>query len=97
MMMKRTVILVSLLLTMALFFYILVISVPNNVLSLNNSVLNNSKMNALIPEGWAFFTRSPREEQIYIYSYKDLRKVSLKNTDMSQYLGIKRKNRFIDV
>ncbi|MDK7375602.1 MULTISPECIES: SdpA family antimicrobial peptide system protein [Weeksella] len=93
--MKRTVILASLLLTMALFFYMIVISVPNNALSLNNSVFNNSKMNALLPEGWAFFTRSPREEQVYIYTYKDLNKVSLKNTDISQFLGIKRKNRFI--
>lgn len=54
-------------------------------------------MNSIFPEGWAFFTRNPREDQILIYSQEGdfFNKVSLKTTDQNQLFGIKRTNRFI--
>lgn len=78
-------------------FYIILISIPNNIISTNYNFFKNSKLSAILPQGWAFFTRNPREDQITIYSQKgeNIINVSLKTTNKSELFGIKRSNRFI--
>src|SRR5690606_29470956 len=53
--------------------------------------------NLSAPEGWGFFTRSPREDIVDIYSIEDdkLDKVMQKNGHYSNLFGISRKSRKI--
>jgi antimicrobial peptide system SdpA family protein len=48
-----------------------------------------------IPEGWGFFTKSPREDLIEIYRVenKKIEKVELRNTSYTSFFGASRKNR----
>jgi|GEM_PF-636476 len=46
------------------------------------------------PQGWAFFTRDAREEQIYIYKIDDsgeLKKINQKHANTDNFFGISRK------
>lgn len=47
--------------------YIMLLSIDNNIVSTNYSSLMNNKVKFIIPQGWAFFTRNPREDQVIIY------------------------------
>lgn len=69
---------------------VLVSSMPYNPLS--NSGLANLNLRGLIPEGWAFFTRSPREEQYYLYRMENGRPVCLNRTNAhySNWFGLSR-------
>lgn len=82
---------------MLFIFYLLIISIKNNPISLRNTYFNNREINALLPEGWAFFTRNPREETVKIYSIGDdgIKEKSIKSSDPSQFFGTKRDNRLI--
>ena len=61
--------------------------------------LRSGKFNAdiisVFPEAWAFFTRSPREEQIHIYRYKNNKLVeeSYQNTSSKCLFGVSKKER----
>ncbi len=50
----------------------------------------------LMPQGWAFFTRSPREPQLYLYQSVEgkMTKVSYSNTGLESWFGFNRKVRF---
>lgn len=82
--------------TIVFIVFLTVISIPNNPISLRYNLNINKKMNALLPEGWAFFTRDCKEEQIYIYRLSDEFKpniLSFKTSDLDQFIGINRHNR----
>jgi antimicrobial peptide system SdpA family protein len=54
-------------------------------------------MNTLLPEGWAFFTRNPREEQLSIYTInkdKSISFVSMKNMEAKNLFGLNRVSRY---
>ena len=77
--------------------FISIISIPDNPVNLRYSSFNNLKLNAMFPEGWAFFTRDPQEEQFFLYEWfgGKLREVPIKNAGPSQLFGIIRRNRAI--
>jgi antimicrobial peptide system SdpA family protein len=66
-----------------------------------NLLTNNSKWNReiqfLFPQGWAFFTKDPREEQTRFYklSKNDLQELDFKNGSINSSFGISRKNRIM--
>jgi sporulation delaying protein A len=45
---------------------------PSNVLNPNRSLAGANLLAAAFPQGWAFFTRSPTEEQYHVYSEAEL-------------------------
>lgn len=49
----------------------------------------------LVPQGWGFFTRNPREDRIKIYKYHNSGYAEIldKNFSTQNYFGISRKNR----
>lgn len=44
------------------------IQVPNNVLELSRTSMPARVLASAFPQGWAFFTRSPQEEQMRVYA-----------------------------
>ncbi|HXS35869.1 MAG TPA: SdpA family antimicrobial peptide system protein [Flavipsychrobacter sp.] len=74
-------------------FYNMSIDFGNN--PLNNSYLARYKMISIMPQGWAFFTKDPKEAKIYVYRVikNKLYEVSLKSTSAQNYFGISRENR----
>jgi antimicrobial peptide system SdpA family protein len=75
-----------------LFVQTIVSNMPYNAL---RSGKFNAKIVSLLPEAYAFFTRSPREDQLYLYAIENnqLKEVSYQNTDPSCFYGISRKQR----
>lgn len=45
--------------------------VPANILALPGRAASVEVMNSLLPQGWAFFTRSPREAGLRVYPVRD--------------------------
>lgn len=88
----------SFLSTIFIVFYITVISVSPNTITLNYNVPFKSEMNVLAPQGWAFFTKDVHKDYFKIYEIKNKKTspVSIKSAEFSQYLGIKRENRVIN-
>lgn len=76
-------------------FFLAIISIPNNPISLRFNLRINKTVNALLPEGWAFFTRDCKEEQLFIYdiSGSNARLLSFYTSDLNQALGFNRHNR----
>lgn len=70
-------------------------AVPPSVVSFNADV--SQTINYLIPEGWAFFTKSPREikQDLYIVENNNLRRFSYSNVSLQNLCGISRKARRI--
>lgn len=56
---------------------------------------NSKIISKLLPEGWGFFTRDPREPIYKLYKISDekLTLVDLSNSSVSVLLGLSRKNR----
>jgi antimicrobial peptide system SdpA family protein len=56
---------------------------------------NRAFVAKVLPEGWAFFTKDPREEMVDIYQLEEnsWKPVSLKNSDPKNIFGISRKSR----
>lgn len=54
-------------------------------------------VNSFVPEGWSFFTRSPREEMADIYQITNhgLEKISMQCSSPRNLLGVSRKSRKI--
>ncbi|MBT8317779.1 MAG: SdpA family antimicrobial peptide system protein [Lutibacter sp.] len=65
----------------------------------NKSFLNKTIIFSVIPQGWGFFTRNPREELITVYkSHNDsLVKITEQNSSLSSFLGISRKSRLHNI
>lgn len=77
----------------SILFYTLVNSVGINPLL--PSYKNKVNLVSLIPEGWSFFTRNPREEQIRVYKEADGKLVNMTHSNFSLYnkLGFARYTR----
>jgi antimicrobial peptide system SdpA family protein len=76
--------------------FLFISSINNNAINLKYRAFHKNFSNVIFPEGWAFFTRNPRENKIYIYRIlpnKGLQEVSMKNFEAGVFFGIDRKNR----
>jgi antimicrobial peptide system SdpA family protein len=77
---------------------ILIKSIVNNPIKLSYKFFNNYLQDAIIPEGWAFFTKDPQEVDIVLFEIngKDsLIRKNLKNSENLLKSGFSRKNRLI--
>lgn len=52
-------------------------------------------ISGLIPQGWSFFTKDPREENLDVYGLEEdgLRRYTLTNQSVRSYFGLSRNNR----
>jgi antimicrobial peptide system SdpA family protein len=68
-------------------------SVKSNPLSFNPE--SKATLTFLLPQGWSFFTRSPRENKIFIYKWKNnkFQKVDFVKNRFHNYLGLNRAGR----
>jgi antimicrobial peptide system SdpA family protein len=83
-------------LLITLMIIVLCCTITDSVIQFNETF--KSSINSVIPEGWSFFTRSPREEMADIYRIgknKKLEKVSFQCSASENYFGISRKSRRI--
>ena len=89
--------LATLLINVLIIIYLLVISIPDNPIVFRYKLHFNKDINALIPEGWAFFTRDCKEEQIFLYKITNnsIEPVTLKTSNADQLFGINRHNRIM--
>lgn len=80
-----------------LLFYILGISHVKHSEGFDYSLKRN--VNFILPQGWGFFTRNPREAILEIYEIKKndngMVKILTKNTSWKNWFGLSRNNRFI--
>jgi len=66
--------------------------------NLNTSSYKTIKIFSTIsPQGWGFFTKSPREDNVYIYSITDnkISNIMPPNSHYSNFFGLSRKSRMI--
>lgn len=76
-----------------LIFLIFISSIPFNPIQYKLSFVKN-KVFTFTPQGWAFFTRNPREEQIYIYRIDNngrLSRINQKHSNFDNIMGLDRK------
>jgi antimicrobial peptide system SdpA family protein len=97
---KKIILLVTIFLLVTFIFnYILIVSIPENPIKIRYSFFSDKEIKGLTPQGWAFFTKSPRLEEVYLYKIdtisKKIENIILKNVQSSQFFGIKRENRLI--
>jgi antimicrobial peptide system SdpA family protein len=85
---------IMLLTTLSLCFIVLVGSIQENVFS--KASLSKFSFN-IIPQGWGFFTRTPRETRIDAYFFENgqYKKINLTNFTTENFLGISRKGRAV--
>ena len=78
--------------------YVFIDSTSPNIITLNYNIPFKSKMNALAPQGWAFFTKDVNKDYFIIYRIKnkDVIPFQLKSAELSQSFGLKRDNRLIN-
>lgn len=88
----------SLLIFLSVIVYMIIISTGRNAITLNHNIPFKSKMNALAPQGWAFFTKDVRKDYFNIYKIETnkIYPATLKSSELTQYLGIRRDNRIIN-
>jgi antimicrobial peptide system SdpA family protein len=74
--------------------YLFINSLPETIIHLNQ--LSKIRTTSTVPEGWAFFTKNPRDENIVIYkkSGASWRPVTNKTGDYLNFFGLKRTSRF---
>ncbi|MGC6479431.1 MAG: SdpA family antimicrobial peptide system protein [Flavobacteriaceae bacterium] len=81
-----------------LFYYIFISSIP---VPSNIKFENKSRIFSLLPQGWGFFTRDPRENITTLYEIDKLGNGYIKftktNNASNNYFGISRKNRLINL
>jgi len=72
---------------------VIVASIPDNPLRVENK--EYSFVNIFLPQGWAFFTRSPDNYRLKIFRLKDNTLIHLnnRNSQIKQYFGVKKDNR----
>ncbi|ASW74680.2 hypothetical protein IQ37_18060 [Chryseobacterium piperi] len=72
-------------------FIVFISSIPFNPVQSNLDYVKEVLMYA--PQGWAFFTRDSREEQVYIYRIENnkLMKIDQRHADIKNYIGLSRK------
>lgn len=81
-----------------LMFLILIFSTSPNIITLNYNIPFKNSLNALAPQGWAFFTKDVHKDYFNIYKLdnNNIRLIELRSAVPSQYFGIKRDNRLIN-
>ena len=96
--MRNKTIFISICFSFSIIFisYILLLNVKENPISLIYRI-ENDKIFTFIPQGWAFFTKSPREFQLTIFksSGKKLELINLKNVQKKYLFGLEKSNRVI--
>ncbi len=73
------------------FIFRISVPVPGNL-----SFKQKANAFSIIPQGWGFFTRDPKEPQYLIFD-KDGTKLSKSNSEPSNLFGISRKNRLMNI
>ncbi|SOU86797.1 SdpA family antimicrobial peptide system protein [Tenacibaculum dicentrarchi] len=60
--------------------------------SFNSSIVSNPKIGEkiILPQGWAFFTKSPRDVRVELFDYENHKFISLKNFSIENIFGIRR-------
>ncbi|MEZ0184129.1 SdpA family antimicrobial peptide system protein [Flavobacterium oncorhynchi] len=76
--------------------YIFKASIP---IPSNDSYKYKATIFNIIPQGWGFFTRDPRENEVWTYKIlnNSVEKISQTNGNLNNLYGASRKNRFIGV
>lgn len=80
------------------FFKVASIYLGNN--PLNKSYYSQIKFASGFPQGWAFFTKSAKDPQIFMIEYDKPRNIKILNfqsTSTDFYLGVSRHNRILNV
>lgn len=74
---------------------IFILSIGQNVYQENYSNLTQKTINSVLPQGWGFFTRNPKETKYKIYSnvQEELNLINRKNSSPSNLFGLSRKSR----
>lgn len=67
-----------------------------NTFSVNTSFIHKKLVKSLIPQGWAFFTKSPRDLELSIYNLNNKEEENLTSFQVKEYFGICRKNRLLN-
>jgi antimicrobial peptide system SdpA family protein len=82
---------------LVIFFTILSIYFGNN--PLNNSYTAKSKFISAFPQGWAFFTKSAKEPEFYIFECFNgkIEMKNLRNFSNDYYYGLSRHNRILAI
>lgn len=73
------------------------ISATSGYTSLKLKSKTNRHLLSLTPQGWGFFTRNPREENIIMYKFDEkdsVVKITDKNFSFNNYFGLSRKQRY---
>ena len=77
----------------------LIVYTPENPIKTRYSFFSEKEIKNFTPQGWSFFTKSPKLEEVYLYKVdtinQKIKKVILRNTQLSQLFGIRRDNRLI--
>ena len=86
---------ISISIVILIFFTVLSVYFGNN--PLNNSYTTKSKFISVFPQGWAFFTKSAKEPEFYIFECDKgkIKMKNLKNFSKDYYYGISRHNRIL--
>ncbi len=96
---KKFLIIVTITIFLAVNF-ILIVSIPENPIKSRYPFFSERKTKSFLAQGWSFFTKNARDKEAYIYKIDTIQntaeKVMLRNTQISQLLGIKRENRIIN-
>lgn len=82
-----------------LFIFFKLVSVYFGNSPLNSSHSAKSKFVSAFPQGWAFFTKTSKEPQFYIFDYnsKDVELKNLRSFSKEYYFGLSRKNRILNI
>lgn len=91
---KKITFIISLLLVCSIVIFLLAASVPESTIHM--AKLNRLRVNALAPEGWAFFTRSPLEPNIILYEVdkdKQIKPFTVRPNSIRYLYGLNRQRR----
>lgn len=88
----------TMLVTLIAMLLVFVISTSPNIITLNYNIPFKNKLNALAPQGWAFFTKDVHKDYFNIYSVKKKEPVPvyIKSAELGQVFGVIRDNRLIN-
>lgn len=76
--------------------YVMVISIAPNSIVVNYNVYGRKNINALAPQGWAFFSKDVHKDYFNVYTVdKILELKEIRSASTSQIFGLKRNNRMI--
>jgi len=96
--MKKIIIIVLILSAIVTLIFML-FSVYSDLNYFTPGYKNSKIVSKLLPEGWGFFTRDPREPIYKLYEISDekLTRIDMSNSAASTLLGLSRKNRRINI